>query len=312
MNLNEEVICGFRVTENQKHLNAVFLEMIQEFDRLCKNAGMTYWLVFGGLIGAVRHKGFIPWDDDIDIALPRKDFDRLASMTNEQFGVKEPYFLQNPVTDSKCIDILIRFRRSDTTSIRSYDTRALQQCDGPAPYNMGLNLALFPVDNLPKSKRMISFQRWIDDLFFCVESRAAASEEEKPVRTKIARAIIRILTTRGFFRLRHLCWSAFRKNKSGQVQMFGGSYPEDTVWPAECFAGTVYLPFEDITVAVPVGYDTFLSITYGDYMQFPPEEARNINHGAYEVWDTPYAVSVERFRRGEISLPEKKKAGKAE
>ena len=76
-----------------------------------------------------------------------------------------------------------------------------------------------------------------------------------------------------------------------------------TTHPAEDFASTVLLPFEDIVVPVPIGYRDFLTGTYGDYMQFPPPEQRRAPHGAYERADTPYTVSVERFRCGEIDLP---------
>ena len=164
MNMNEEIKCGFLVTEERKHLNAVFLDMLQEFGRLCRQAGMTWWMHYGGLIGAVRHQGFIPWDDDIDLIMPREDFDRLLTMTNQQFGAAERYFLQNPVTDPGNVESLLRFRRSDTTSIRDYDVVRLEQTPGRIPYNMGMSLAIFPLDIYPKRPLVQKLQLLASDV----------------------------------------------------------------------------------------------------------------------------------------------------
>ena len=303
MNMNDEMICGYLVTAEQKKCNAVFLDLLREFGRLCENAGFTWWLMFGALIGAVRHKGFIPWDDDVDIALPRADFDKLAAMTNEQFGVKPPYFLQNAKTDPGCVQTLLAFRRSDTTSIRSGDWKSIQRT-GEAPYHLGLGLAIFPVDGYPGSKFFQSLQfkaaYWLRGAYY----RAYPPDDGKPIRYFICRCVKNVIGDMGFFRLHHWPYRICRKNRSGKVQSFAGFYTEPCIWDAADFAGTVMLPFEDITVPAPVGYDRILTCTYGDYMQFPPPEKRAPKHGGYERADVPYAVSAEKLRSGEAQFPE--------
>jgi len=304
MNLNDEVICGYLVTKEQKQVNQVFLELLQEFDRLCKVHGFQYYMQFGGLIGAIRHKGFIPWDDDIDLVVPRKDFDRLATMTQEELGAKSPYFLQNPVTDPGNIGTLIRFRRSDTTSIRNYDWTEIQRTKSGAPYNMGIGLALFPLDNYPKGKLAQKLQLKASSTLSAILFRAYRPARENPIRWLICRIPVSILGYKNFFMLRHLPYRMCRKNRSGFVQSLHGLYDQSTLYHEEDFKEIVMLPFEDCTVPAPAGYDRVLRVTYGDYTQFPPEEHRHPPHGELVSCDIPYTEMVEKLRSGEVSTPE--------
>lgn len=301
MNLNEEIICGFRVTEDQKHINAVYLDLMQEFDRLCRQNGMTYWLHFGGLIGAVRHKGFIPWDDDIDLLMPRKDFDRLQRMTSEEFGAKEPYFLQNATTQPERETILIRLRRSDTTNIRSDDWENIQR-DGGTTQNLGISLAIFPLDNYPKHDWVFKLQRGLFHLTFVIMRHYHS--EKRGFRRAAARCIVGLIGEGRFSMLRHT-YRLTRKNRSGKVHCFYTFYPElCTRYDAADFQDTVYLPFEDITVPVPVGYDDVCRTAYGNYMEFPPLESRRLPHGGVVRWDLPYKEAVRQLLAGEITFPE--------
>lgn len=301
MNLNEEVICGFRVTAEQKHINAVYLDLMREFDRLCRKNGMTWWLVYGGLIGALRHRGFIPWDDDIDLMMPRKDFDRLQRMTSEEFGAEEPYFLQNAYTQPERETILVRLRRSDTTNIRRDDWENIQKNHGTTE-NLGISLAIFPLDNYPQYDWVFRFQRGLFHLSFVILEHC---HSEKPGFLRLAaRCIVSIVGKRNFGVIRQT-YRLSRKNRSGKVHSFHTFYPgSNTLFEAEDFRDTVYLPFEDTEVPVPVGYDRLCRATYGDYMRLPPEEARCLPHGGVVRWDLPYQEAVRQLLTGEMVFPE--------
>ncbi len=88
--LKEEVICDFLVDVNRKKMWAIMLDMLSEFISICKKHGLTYYMFYGSLLGAVRHKGFIPWDDDVDVAMPRKDYEKFLTLGHEFL---EPLFL---------------------------------------------------------------------------------------------------------------------------------------------------------------------------------------------------------------------------
>lgn len=304
MNMEDEVICDHLVTAKQKHINAVFLDLVQEFGRLCKENDITWWIIFGGLIGVARHQGFIPWDDDIDVAVPRKDFDRLLAMTNEQFGAKAPYFLQNPVNDPENVESLLRFRRSDTTCIRPVDYEVIAQADAGYPYNMGLCLAIFPVDNYPRTALMQNLQFKLSGILTSMMYRAYEPSGDKSFRYLICHTARKWMGNRRFISARHwpLRWG--QRHPSGKVQIFAHYYKNSTVYEAEDFQNTVWLPFEDIQVPCPAGYDRILTTTYRNYMSFPPLDKRG-GHDAYESYDTPYTVSIDKMRAGEIPPPQK-------
>ena len=95
--LKEEIKCGFRITTERKKLFAVMLDLLYTFDNVCKKHDLKYFFVYGSLIGAVRHNGFIPWDDDLDVAMPREDYEKFIKLSDE---FNEPYFLQIPQTGS--------------------------------------------------------------------------------------------------------------------------------------------------------------------------------------------------------------------
>ena len=95
--LQEEVRNNYVISSNMKKVWAVELDLLKKFIELCEKYQLTYWVGFGTLLGAVRHHGFIPWDDDMDVWMPRADYERLLQLTPDVIG--EPYFLQTTMND---------------------------------------------------------------------------------------------------------------------------------------------------------------------------------------------------------------------
>ena len=295
MNMNDEVICGYLVTAEKKRSNAVFLEIIQEFDRLCAQAGLRYWVFAGALLGAVRHKGFIPWDDDIDVLMLREDFDRLQEMSQEDFGAREPYFLQNFRTEPACDQSLIRFRRSDTTDIREYDVTFMKMHPELEPYNMGMNIAIFPVDGLPKSRLLRRLQRNAAYALRGAFYRATCPDRTKPVQHALCTAVYRLIGGRNMMKLMHWLYRTPKRVEEDYVQCFNGLYPTGNIWKKSDFDDAAELPFEDIAIRAPIGYVDVLTNMFGDYMQLPPVEKRKEKHDSYTVADVPYTVSLQEL-----------------
>ena len=107
----EEVRCDYLVTEEYKKIWAVEIDLLLKLDSICRKHGLRYFLMYGSLLGAVRHGGFVPWDDDLDVIMPRDDYEKLQSLASE---FEHPYFLQNPYTDSESFFSNTRLRNSNT------------------------------------------------------------------------------------------------------------------------------------------------------------------------------------------------------
>lgn len=124
------------------------MELLSVFEQVCKKHNLTYYLTFGSLLGAIRHNGFVPWDDDIDLFMMREDFDKLYNLGHE---ISSPYFLQTPYTDPTFFITTIRLRNSKTSYI-----------PGPFKYqgfNHGINISVAPLDYLPDN---------YEEVFACV------------------------------------------------------------------------------------------------------------------------------------------------
>ena len=111
--LNAETRCDYIITEKMKEVWAVELDLLVEFDRICKKHGIKYVASGGTMLGAVRHHGYIPWDDDIDLMMTREEYEKLCSIASSEF--KHPYFFQTEDTDPGFMRYLARLRNSDIT-----------------------------------------------------------------------------------------------------------------------------------------------------------------------------------------------------
>ena len=112
----EEIRCGYKVSEKMKKVWAVELNLLEQFDKLCRENNLQYFVDSGTLLGAVRHQGFIPWDDDIDVVMFRDDYEKLKIIAKD--AVSSPYFYQNSYNDLM-IWAFSKLRDSRTTAIES-------------------------------------------------------------------------------------------------------------------------------------------------------------------------------------------------
>lgn len=113
--LEGETRCGYYISPEMKKVWAIELDLLAEFMRICDIHHLKYWADGGTLLGAVRHKGFIPWDDDIDIIMMRDDFDKLCKFGPQEF--KYPYFFQTEETDPGSARGHVQIRNSETTGM---------------------------------------------------------------------------------------------------------------------------------------------------------------------------------------------------
>lgn len=276
--LKEEVICDFLVDSDRKKLWAVLLDMLFEFDSMCKKHNLTYYMLYGSLLGAVRHKGFIPWDDDIDVAMPREDYEKFIQLGSE---FSEPLFLQTPYTDNGYFYTPARLRNSNTTGV--------VEMFKYAGFNQGIWLSVFPLDHWDDNggiARYEEIRRLVKDLSTFMRIGNPHLDEANKARV----AAYHGNPMRDYEEVQRLAQSC--KDPNSKYVMTAvitqGTYPGKLL-NAAAFEKAIPMRFEGLEVMAPCGYDHLLQVWYGDYMQLPPREKRGIWHaGTVFDADIPY------------------------
>lgn len=273
--LNEEVRCDYLVTHEMKKAWAVMLDLLAEFDRVCKKHNIRYFASGGTMLGAVRHKGFIPWDDDIDLMMFREDYEQLCKIAQTEF--KHPYFLQNKYTDPECCDIMSKLRNSDTTSLFSFEKNGFMK------YNKGIFIDIFPLDNIPADRaEQDAFYKELNlkmlRMYRKGRSYGIFTEESRPLQRFIKKTIHSLLSWRrkhGIEGYLDACQS-FEKlcQKYNEVETPYFSTIQfrldrsDIKYKSD-YEETELMNFEFLKIPVGKNYDHGLRVRYGDnYMEF--------------------------------------------
>lgn len=239
------------------------LKILLDFIKVCEKYSLTYWLSSGTLLGAVRHKGFIPWDDDVDVEMPIEDYLKFCKVAQKEFGDK--YFLQTYKTEKLYDMQFAKIRANNTTSI------PIKRKNWKIHW--GLCIDIFPIVGLYDNKILRKIQ-WtlfkINSAMLCVD-RDHVSKEKLNIKDKLLYLIPR--------RVRHsicnvnniIIYKKFWKSNSGSM-LWGAISPW---WNKETCNESVELDFEGYKMKAPCGYEYILTQFYGDYMQLPPLEERS-------------------------------------
>lgn len=264
--LKEEIRCNFLVDEKRKKVWSVELEMFLKFDEVCKRYNITYWACYGTLLGGVRHKGFIPWDDDIDVVMFRDDYERFQAIAPWEFT--DPYFFQSSYTDMR-IWPFSKIRDSRTTGIEFRNLKDL---------NQGIFMDIFPLDSTQDGtnnnfSNIFAMQRLLWNMVanprdVLLEVRQNLSEGRYTIEDVQYLLDIAKKDVREKFRI----FEDFNLAHFGETEDV--NYIMEELIPSkyhrmkkEWFRDTVYLPFEYIVIPAPIDYDKVLTQCYGDYQQ---------------------------------------------
>lgn len=249
------------------------LEILKEFIRVCDKLKIKYFAEGGTLIGIIRHKGFIPWDDDIDIAMLRKDYEKF--LKKAQPLLKKKYFLQTYETDLEYTENYAKLRDSETTYIESSVKN--QQI------NHGVYIDIFPIDKYYKYNKiklkLLNYQ-------ICKNYNI---KYNKTIKYRTMLLISNLLYGRKTIceicRLKDSIFTKAKNKKTDICINFNGVYEETKeIHHISDFEQTKKEKFEDIMISIPKGYDRILKDTYGDYMILPPKEKQKAHH-TYEKID---------------------------
>lgn len=256
-----------------KALQEKELELLKAVILVCNRNHIPYFLMHGSLIGAIRHGGIIPWDDDIDIAVFRKDYKHFFEACRVE--LPEPYFVQFNTTDITYTVPHIKIRNSSTTAItqNEYDYFKLHKGKNcKLNYNMGIFLDVFPLDSLPADKKALS--RYIKELKFfnrLVNLYYISKVDVKTLKGKFLylflRIFCRVIPIRIVFTLYNRLIQRY-KNSNSPLVGYTWSYwdIEKHIWQRSWFERCKTVPFNDISVQIPEEYDALLRQEYGDYM----------------------------------------------
>lgn len=253
-----------------KDIWQVELEILDEIDRVCKENGLRYSLGYGTLLGAVRHGGFIPWDDDIDIMMPRKDYDRLRMIWNEQ--AKAGFLLQDETMFDDYMNNFAKVRKDHTTFLQFESERTCK-------YHTGFFVDIFPGDRIAPVgiQRRIQYAALALNLLYNRSYTSGAGG----FRGFAEKVLLKLVPKKYHAKVSIACGKfAQRWNKNEEAELFFPNaaaailhlYPSKAFDTLEkrLFEGKYYSAFRD--------YDTILRIEFDDYMQLPPEEERVWKH----------------------------------
>lgn len=263
----------------------VLVQTLVAFDTFCKENNITYYGCGGTAIGAVRHKGIIPWDDDIDVCMTRENYDRFLSIKGKLEGSKYK------VIDSSEKGYYLPFAKfidANTTLWEFEEKKCL----------IGVFIDIFPLNHVCGNKAFIipfrrkymatcvRYARGFDDNF-CKSSL-------NKLKSKNIKQIIYWIMNVSYYKPFHFYYrwklenmeKVIRNGKGDYLINFYSSYPvERELFPAEWFKYQVTFPFEYTTIPLPNGYDNMLKQLYGDYLTPPPVEKR-ITHHSHFFCDT--------------------------
>lgn len=284
--LKEETLCDFWVDTDRKKLWMVLLDLLLEFDRVCKKHNLKYVLAYGSLLGAVRHKGFIPWDDDLDVAMFREDYEKLLQIGPGEFSA--PYLFQTPETDEGYGFSFVKIRNANTTGI----SNAFRY----EKFNQGLFLDVFPMDNyLPDNA-----EQTYDTIQALNLENSTYMRLSNPHPSARDQARIAAHSGRHPREVNAQIQSIARQYESiptQQVCVYVNTilpYRVET-FPRSCFDQIIDWEFEGFRFPIPADYDTVLRIGYNAYMEFPPMEKRGNWHDGFFDPDMPYHQYAKRF-----------------
>lgn len=257
---------AYEITGSElRQLQMIELEMLIEMDRICRKYGIKYSLDGGTLLGAVRHKGFIPWDDDIDVIMLREEYVKFRKACRKDLDTRR-FFFQDYRTDPNYRWGYAKFRRKNTEFIRLGQEHLKQ--------NSGVFIDIFVVDNVPDGYLLRRLHHFLCFLIRkTLYSEVGKANETNPLIRTVYQGMSKI-PRNWVFHVRN-CLAAWTNLKRTElISHYTLEYTKRCPYglPRECFDEMIDLEFEGRKFPCFKKYDLYLSSYYGDYMKLPPKE----------------------------------------
>ena len=261
-----------------EQLRKIQLEILKEVIIFCNNNDIEYFITGGTLLGAVRHGGYIPWDDDIDLAIPRKDYERFITSFN------------NGRTDRLRVLSIDKDKFYPYVFAKVLDTNTTIEEDNDFNYQISVYVDVFPLDNLTDDMKYtlvlyykIKFYNRL--LYIKVANEYKKLNIFKSFTLKIIKFLLSNIEYYDIISKIDKVSSKYINNDNSKYVgvMSLLKYGKGEIVEREIFSKSVILSFENISVKAPIGYDNYLSKLYGNYMELPPIDKR-VSHHKFKAW----------------------------
>jgi len=253
--------------EELRELQLKLTGILCEFDAFCKKHNLTYFLTAGTCLGAVRHKGFIPWDDDLDVCLPRPDYEKLTQLWNEEHPDGR-YVLCRPSKNELTGVHITQIKDATTTCVYPFSEK-YEICQG-------IKIDVEPLDGAPSGKLAQLKQTFFANLYGLFAAQRVPTHYQPTWKKVVARIVLPV------FKYKNFCYKVFNFSER-QVKKYNISESEYVKWNFgaiyQVYKKDIFLPvkeleFEGRRFPVPNKYEEYLTMIYKDYMKLPPENKR--------------------------------------
>lgn len=274
---------------NMDLLHQVDMDIVKEVVRICNAHGFKYYMLGGTMLGAIRHKGFIPWDDDIDLGMPREDYEAFLELADKELA----HHLK-----------VVNYRNDPNymyyiTRVQDTQTRVVEERIGNDNKYTCASIDIFPIDGTPNNPLLrklyffrVLYHRALMSLCYkdSIDRKRKRSKKEKLLLWIMERIPVEKLTTP--YKQKCKIDKLLRKQKVAGSKYIGnimGAYRTREIVPADFYGEGAMYPFEDMELRGMAKADEYLTYTYGDYMQLPPEEQRKTHFKILEIHGTKVA-----------------------
>ena len=251
--------------KTRRKLQLKQLEIYKMIDKLCKENNIKYFLAYGTLLGAIRHHGFIPWDDDLDLFMTYDNYLKFKDVCQNKLD-KEKYFLQNLETEK---DFYLSFSK-----MRDLNTTLIESANEDLNVNKNVAIDIFPLVGYPNKK--------YQQVLFKISRAFMHSVNINIINNKflhfIFNIILKIFGKKAIFNFTYHYCTKFNIDKCNYLcSVCDGDNLDTNIYKKEWFK-TKYMKFEDMESPIPSNYDAVLKTVYNDYMKLPPIEKRQKGH----------------------------------
>lgn len=263
--------------EQRDEVQRLERDMLAEFDRVCKKHDIKYTLYGGTLLGAARHGGFIPWDDDIDVAVLRSDYEKLEDICTRE--LPSELFYQTHSTDKEWFRLYAKIRMNGTAF--------KELAHEGANIHHGIYIDIFPMDAIPDDSRKkkiqeLKFQFWnigLSAKYINIRSRKG----KKKLFAYIIKCLYFMFPLEFLYKQATKVACQYNNSECKNVKNFFGAYGDREILPKTYFDNIQPMKFDNYEFDGMAEYHNVLCRFYGDYMKFPPEEKRLSRHAIVEL-----------------------------